>query len=195
VGPNDVISLNNLARALETSDSVREGLIDARPRDAVFLRTAETSIERGDVRPSVGTPADVVLMDVAVTITALAVVQETLDEVAARVLNNEESEGEFIPGTVRAVETGARQVDAETGTVLTELQIQGEFARGVTQGAVEDAVKGKSTEEAASILQEQYGIQDAEVQLTPGWAPWMPRFGVRLDVEFRSRAAEEEAVP
>ena len=191
VSPTDVLTLSALARSLEGSDAVREGILEARPQDAVFLRTAETSIEMGQVRPPVGEPSDVVLMDVDVTITALAVVQATLDEVASRVLADDGSEGAFLPGTVRAVETGARQVDAETGTVLTELRIQGEFARGVTEGAVKDAVKGKSVEDAEAILAERYGIEDAEVRLTPGWAPWMPRFGFRLDVEFRARSAEE----
>lgn len=194
VSPSDGQALAALARALEGSDAVREGILDARPQDAVFLRTAETSIEMGEVRPPVGEPSDVVLMEVEVTISALAVVQATLDEVARRVLAGDSPDGEFIPGTVRAVETGARQVDAESGTVLTELRIQGEFARGVTAGAVKDAVKGKSVEDAEAILAERYGIEDAEVKLTPGWAPWMPRFGFRLDVDLRSRTAEE-AVP
>ena len=194
VSPNDRLNLNALARSLETSEAVREGLINARPQDAVFLRTAETSVELGEVRPAVGEPSETVLMEVEVTITALAIVQETLDQVARRVLEGDAVDGEFIPGTVRAVETGARQVDAETGSVLTELRIQGEFARGVTRGGVKDAVKGEAVEDAEAILAERYGIEDAEVTLTPGWAPWMPRFGFRLDVEFRSRTAEE-AVP
>ena len=191
VSPNDVITLNNLARTLENSDSVVEGLVEARPFDAVFLRTAETSVTTGEVRPAVGEPSDIVLMDVQVSITALAVVRATLDEVAVRVLGGDDESGEFIPGTVRAIETGARQVDAESGTVLTEIEIQGEFARGVTQGAVKDAVKGKSAEAAKQVLADRYGIEDAEVSITPGWAPWMPRFGFRTDVEFRARSAEE----
>src|SRR5690606_16500090 len=178
-------------RTLENSDSVVEGLVEARPFDAVFLRTAETSVTTGEVRPAVGEPSDIVLMDVQVSITALAVVRATLDEVAVRVLGGDDESGEFIPGTVRAIETGARQVDAESGTVLTEIEIQGEFARGVTQGAVKDAVKGKSAEDAKQVLADRYGIEDAEVSITPGWAPWMPRFGFRTDVEFRARSAEE----
>ena len=189
-GPADVVTLTQLARALESSESVVEGLIGARPLDAVFLRTAETTIATGAVRPPVGEPTDVVLMDVEVTITALAIVRATLDAVARHVFGQSEVDGEFIPGTFRAVETGARQA-AGDGSITTEIEIRGEFARGLTRATVKDAVKGKSRDAAEALLRDEYGIQDVEVRLSPGWAPRLPRFGFRLDVEFRSRNSEE----
>ena len=37
-----------------------------------------------------------------------------------------------------------------------------------------------------STLSERYGIQDADVRLS-GWAPRIPRFGFRIDVELAVR--------
>ncbi len=88
---------------------------------------------------------------------------------------------------MRAVETGARKVEDESGTYTTEFLVRGEFARGVDSAAIEDAVKGSSTEGARSALASDYGIEDAEVDLSPGWAPRLPRFGFRIDVELRAR--------
>lgn len=193
VDPQDVVNLQQLARTLEGSEAVKRGLVEARPHDAVFLRTAETSVEYGMPEPPAGTPADLVLLRVTVHISALAVLAETLDQVAREVLQAEAGEGTLLPGTVTALETGARQLDADTGVIRTEVRIQGEFARGVTAVAVRDAVKGKSPESARSTLSDRYGIQDAEVRLTPGWAPWVPRFGFRLNVELRSRSGDSAA--
>ncbi len=186
----DVASLQGLARTLTTSDAVREDLVTARPFDAVFIGTAETTFTFGNPRPPVGTPADVVLLDVTVSVSALAVLQETLEELALGAMTLDGVPGEFIPGTARATETGARQVDASTRAIATELRLQAEFARGITADAIEDAVKGKSTERARSTLLSRYGIEDAEVTVSPGWAPMLPRFGFRLDIELRSHDAE-----
>ncbi|MEI2711293.1 MAG: hypothetical protein V9E96_20120 [Chitinophagaceae bacterium] len=94
-------------------------------------------MEYGDAHPAVGTPSDLVLLDVTVKLSALAVVEGTLEELARAVLSSRAAEGEFISGSVKAVETGARQIDTESGEIRTELRIQGELARGVTQGGGE----------------------------------------------------------
>jgi hypothetical protein len=168
---------------------VRETLIADRPHDAIFLNTADVSIEMGEPSERPGTLANVVLLDVRVTVTALAVVSETLDEVARAVLRGEQA-GEFIPGTVTAIETGANQVDDESGVVRADFLLRGEFARDVTSHGIESAVKGRSPEGARSTLAERYGIDDSEVRVSPGWAPRLPRFGFRIDVEMRSRLDE-----
>ena len=188
VAPEDVAGLTALAKTLENSDAVRQSLVDARPHDAVFMGTASSKIEVGASHPAVGTPADLVFLEVKVNLSALAVLEDTLDQVARQVLGGQQADGEFVPGTVRAVETGARQLDADSATIKTELQVQGELARGVTSDAIRNAVKGKSEADVLSTLSERYGIQDAEVRLS-GWAPRLPRFGFRIDVNLAAREA------
>jgi hypothetical protein len=189
VDARDIVALRSAASALDTARAVRETLIAERPHDAIFLNTASVSLEAGDPSDVPGTPADVVLLDVRVTVTALAVVSETLDQVARALLRGEMA-GEFIPGSVTAIETGANQVDGDSGIVRAEFLLRGEFARNVTSKAIESAVKGRSAESAQSTLAERYGIEDSEIRVTPGWAPRLPRFGFRIDVEMRSRLAE-----
>lgn len=187
VDTRDIASINALAQDLGRSETVRRILLEARPHDAVFLGTAETSIEPGDLSAPAGEPADILTLDVKIVVSALAVTQGTLEEVARSVLASERPGKVLIPGSVYALETGARRLDPEKNLVRTEIAIGGLFARDVTPDAVRDAVKGKSVSSAKSILASRYGIDDAEVEITPGWAPWLPRFGFRIDVEFRSR--------
>lgn len=188
VSPEDIAGLNALAKTLENSEEVRQSLIAARPHDAVFMSTASSKVELGAPHPVVGTPSDVVFLDVTVNLSALAVLETTLDQVARQVLEGHSADGEFVPGTVRAVETGARQLDADSATIRTELQVQGELARGVTSEAIRNAVKGKDEADVLSTLSERYGIQDAEVRLS-GWAPRLPRYGFRIDVNLAAREA------
>lgn len=191
VDARDIVDIKQLAQSLQNSDSVKRSLLTARPHDAVFLRTAETSVDFTDPLTPAGAAADLLLLDVDVNVTALAVLEGTLDELARQVLRVDQGTGEFVPGTVSAVETGARQVDAATGTIKTELVLQGEFARNVTRDDLRDSVLGKSEDSARSTLADRYGIQDADVSVSPGWMPWLPRFGFRVSVELRSRAAED----
>lgn len=187
----DITTLRNLARDLQRSEAIRRTVITARPHDAVFLRTAEATVTEGDPSALPGEEADVVLMKVKVTVTAQAILQETLEQVARDVLSQGQGEGEFLPGSVTAIETGARQANNDDGSIRTELLVRGEFARNVTRDAIRSAVRGKSPESARSTLLSRYGIEDADVAITPGFMPWLPRFDFRLEVDLRSRQAEE----
>lgn len=186
----DVIAIRQLAASLADSDEVRADLAAARPRDAVFLRTAAAKATLGTPRPPIGTPSPVLLLDVTVEVTALAIPSDVLETFARRVLVPGGDEGDFLPGTVRAAETGASQYAPDADAFTASLRISAEFARGVTAGAVEDAVRGKRPSEAKSILRERYAIEEADVRVVPGWAPFLPRFGFRLDVRL---AAPPEA--
>ena len=190
VDGRDVTAIKALAESLAKSETLKQGLVEARPHDAVFLRTAETTITYGEPSAVAGTLADFLLLDVSVEIKAMAVVESTLNEVARAVLRPKGGAGEFLPGSVTAVETGARQVDKESGEIRTELRLQGEFARNLTGQALKEAVKGRSPGAAKSTLAERYGIQDSEVSVSPGWAPWLPRFDFRISVEMKTRPAE-----
>lgn len=186
----DIVAIRALAAELEKAENIRERLVTERPRDAVFLRTASASVELDDPHPAAGTEATILTMDVVVTITAQAILESTLDELARAVLLEGQGEGTFIPGTVTAVETGASQVDASSGEIRTQLRVRGEFARDITEAQVKNAVKGKSKSDAVSTLANQYGIQETQLKLTPGWAPWIPRATFRIDVELKNHAAD-----
>ncbi|MEO9255178.1 MAG: hypothetical protein ABI305_06540, partial [Tepidiformaceae bacterium] len=193
VDARDVATIRQLAQDLQTSDTIKRRIISDRPHDAVFLGTATTKIDYTDPSDQTGRPSDLLLVDVDVTVQADAILQSTLDQVARNVLRGDNSVGEFIPGSVTAVETGARQVDAASGDVKTEIQVQGEFAKNLNKDNIKDAVKGKSADSARSTLKSQYGIQDSDVNVTPGWAPWLPRFNFRISVDMRSKPVTPDA--
>ncbi|MGH2608926.1 MAG: baseplate J/gp47 family protein [Tepidiformaceae bacterium] len=190
VSEDDILAINDLARDLEDSDTVKRLLIAARPHDAVFLGTATATVESSSLSATAGTPTDFLLMEVRIAVSATAVLSNTLDEVARRVLRQGQGIGEFIPGSVVAVETGSSVIDPETGTIQTRVELRGDFASGITSDALKDAVKGKSVEAARSTLRSRYDIQDADVSVSPGWAPWLPRFAFRIDVQLKSPAED-----
>ena len=188
VAPEDITTLKALVHSAQASDAVKRIVVEARPRDAVFLETASVTVVEGEPSDVVGAPAEIVFMEASLTVAALAIPQETLEAVARHVLRDAAA-GEFIPGSVTAVENGARQASADAGTLTASFDLRGEFARNLTPGNIRAAVKGKSPDSAKSTLASRYGIQRADVKVTPGWAPWLPRFTFRISVDLRSEKA------
>ena len=129
-------------------------------------------------------------MQVQTTIEALAIAPDVLEALARSLLTAPEGMGELITGTVLGVETGSRQIDHPDGSFTSELRLTGEFPEGPSPAEIEDAVGGRGADAAVAELGTRYGIDDVEIDLTPGWAPRLPRFGFRLDVQFGSRAFE-----
>jgi hypothetical protein len=189
----DLAAIRKLADDLAASEALKQTLIEARPHDAVFLRTARTSVQPREPSAAAGAPADLLFLPVDVNVVALAIGADVLEAVARRVLEPDRGTGEFIPGSFAAVETGARQLSADTNSITTEILVKGDYARTVTREGLKDAVKGASPEDARSTLASRYGIQDAQVSVSPGWAPWLPRFGFRIVVELRSQPNERSA--
>jgi hypothetical protein len=186
----DIVAIRGLANQLAVVNAIKATIVEDRPHDAVFLDTATVEVTAGQPSDVPGALADILVMDVRVSVTAFAVVSDVLDEIARAVLS-EGAPGEFIPGSVSAVETGARQYDANSQTIETELTLRGEFARDVSSDDIESAVSGRSSESARAVLAERYGIEDAQIDVSPGWAPRLPRFGFRIDVELRARDGEQ----
>lgn len=194
VSAADIVSLRTTASALDAVDAVRRTIVADRPHDAILLDTAVVDVDLGDPSPLPGTVADVVVMEVHIHVTALAIPAAILDELGRQVLAADDAPGELIPGSVTAIETGKYRT-AESGDVTTELRLQGQFASGVTRKDVENAVSGHSTSTAKSILESRYGIQEAEVEVSPGWAPRLPRFGFRIDVDFQTPPEDDGSPP
>lgn len=188
----DLDNARQQARTLESSASIKRLITADHPHDAVFLETAAATATVGDL-PAVGTPTDVMLVDVEVHITALAVLESTLNALAEQQLVPQAGHGQFIPGSVGASEAAPANVSG--GVVTALLNLHGDFARNVSASAIRDAVKGKSKDDVQSTLATRYGIQNVDVGLTPNWAPWLPRFGFRIDVHLRGATPTATATP
>ncbi len=185
VSEADVLGLLALADSMTTSPAIRQAVIDANPGFGVFLRTAAVEVATADPVPAVGAPAEILVLDVAFEITALAVGEADL---LALVLDRlgPGAPGPLVSGSVRAVETGARQSDIEEDGVMTsEFDITAAFADGVTASSVRSAIHGRLTSRARSHLEDRYGIENVELDMNPGVAPLVPWFQFRIDVEFR----------
>lgn len=189
VDPRDIVALRQLQAEVRESGAVRQILATERPHDAIFLDTAFVQGEEVDEPAAAGTPTDLLLVRYRLTITARAIDADTLERIARMVLRDGDG-GEFIPGSVTALQVPGTASVSEDDTLAASFEVAGLFARDITTEEVRDAVKGRSTESAKSTLQERYGIQEADVDLTPGFAPRLPRFGFRINVDFREPPTE-----
>jgi hypothetical protein len=159
-------------------------VVEDRPDAAVFARTVVIEALPGPAVPAVGEPGTIVFVEVELIISALAVPADSLERLA-RDLMSEGAPGVLVAGSVSAVETGQGQVDTEDGGHTSEFTITAGFSP-VSADEIRELVKGRSPGDARSVLRERYAIDDAEVDLVPGFMPWLPRFDFRIDVAFRA---------
>ena len=192
VAQTDIDNARQEALALEGSSSIKQLVVADHPHDAVFPETAAATTTVSGL-PAVGTPMDTMLVNVKVHVTALAVLESSLNALAQQQLAPQAGTGQFIPGSVGASEAAPANVNG--GVVTALLNLHGDFARDVSADAIRNAVKGKSKDDVQSTLATRYGIQKADVGLTPGWAPWLPRFGFRIDVHLRGATPTPTATP
>jgi len=190
VAPADIAALEVLATEIAEGPPPASLLTGARPDHGIIVRSAIVTVTLGEPSAEPGTAADAVFMQVQTTIEALAIAPDVLETLARSLLAAPGGAGELIPGTVVGVETGSRQIDHPDGSFTSEFRITAEFPRGPSPEEVEDAVGGRSSEAAVAELGTRYALDDVEIDLTPGWAPRLPRFGFRIDIEFGSRAFE-----
>ena len=190
VAPADIRALESLATEIAEGAPPASILTSARPDHGIIVRSAIVTVTLGEPSAEPGTPADAVFMQVQTTIEALAIAPEVLETLARSLLTAPEGAGELVPGAVRGLETGERQIDHSDGSFTSELRITAEFPLGPSPAEIEDAVGGRTSEAAVAELGTRYALDDVEIDLTPGWAPRLPRFGFRIDVEFGSRAFE-----
>ncbi len=190
VAAADLRALGTLADEIAGDVSLAALLAEARPGHAVIARSAAATVELGTPSAAEGDPAAAVFMEVRTTVRALVIPPAALEALARSVLEAPEGFGALIPGTVVAVETdGARRNHAD-GSYTSELRLSGAFPDAPAPAAVEDAVRGRSAASAEAELRSRYGSEDVEIELSPGWAPWLPRFGFRIDVAFAARPPE-----
>ena len=190
VAPADIAALEALATEIAEGPPPASLLTGARPDHGIIVRSAIVTVTLGEPSAAPGTAADAVFMQVQTTIEALAIAPDVLETLARSLLAAPGGAGELIPGTVVGIETGSRQIDHPDGSFTSEFRITAEFPRGPSPEEVEDAVGGRSSEAAVAELGTRYALDDVEIDLTPGWAPRLPRFGFRIDIEFGSRAFE-----
>jgi hypothetical protein len=184
VSAEDVVALQTLATTLQSSQELMKAVVEDRTDVGVFTRTVVIEAVPGPAVPSVGEPGTVVFVEVELIVSALAVPADSLERMA-RDLMSEGAPGVLVSGSISAVETGRGQVDTGDGGYTSEFTITAGFSP-VSTDEIRELVKGRSPGDARSVLRERYAIDDAEVDLVPGFMPWLPRFDFRIDVAFRA---------
>ena len=181
-------------RALGQAPGLKQRLLDDRPNDLVLLKTATVTVDHDEL-PEAGTEADVLLIDVSVTIRALAVLAPVLEEFAAQTLPLGERNATLLTGSVSARESVPQPYLGSEGLVRTTVVLRAEVVENFSKDDAKDLIRGKSTSLAQSLLTERYQSARAEVTNWPSWAPFLPRFDFRLRINLVPADAPNTAAP
>ncbi len=178
----DMISAVEQATALAAAESIRGRLAAARPGHLVIDDSVTVTVLPRPANVGIGSAADFLLLEVDLLFEGLAVPEESLLQLAEAVLAKD---GRIVLAGTVTVEQIERVVKTEDSGMFALVRISGQVVPSVDPEGVKSAVKGKRPSSAEETLFERYRMEDVDVRLTPGWAPFVPRFGWRIDVDVR----------
>lgn len=179
------------ASALAASKVILDRLAAARTGELIIGESVSAEATPRESALDIGDPADVLVLEVDVVISGDAVSAPALVSLAEAIY--ETGSQVVLPGTVEV-----RQLEPSfvgiNGT-FARVAVTATLVSAIEHGAVRDATKGRRPDDAKQNLLTQYRIDDVEIRLSPGWAPFVPRFGGRINVETRAASGEEVEAP
>jgi hypothetical protein len=172
---------------METSRTLADRLLADVP-GLVFPETAQVLVRPIGGTEQIGTPGDAVVVQAEVLVTALAVEDWALEELARQILVGDRR-GEVVTGSVDADALG---VAVRSGNgVQAQVRLSLLFAANVDTDEMRSLLEGKRASEVQPILADEYEVVDAAVERSPSFWPWLPRVGSRIEVVLNTRAAGE----
>jgi hypothetical protein len=174
-----------LRAALEVPE-VREQIATGAVGEGAFDDLIQVDILNVTFEPEVGEASPYVFLFSQLAISGLVVDEDALLDLATLVLQ-QGPEGEVLVVLEDTVEVRNLELisfDIEAGVLTFDMTAAGRVAQGVDEEAIEDAIKGKSEGDAeAEVNRQVLGERSAQVEISPDFFPWVPRFGFRIEVE------------
>lgn len=192
-----VVTEADLARAdeqvdlLAGSSQILARLAESRSGELVIKESLSATAKARPGELSAGDAADVLVLEVDVEITgeavpadALLALAEGLYETGSQVVLNGTVEVEQVEP---AFETG--------GETFARVAVTATLVSAIDPGEIRGAIAGRRPGSAKENLLARYRMDDVELRLSPGWAPFVPRLGSRINVEVRATSGEEVDAP
>jgi hypothetical protein len=192
----DVDGARLALRAALDLPEVRQQIAVGAVGEGAFDDLIQVDILNVSFQPEVGEASPYVFLFSQLSISGVIVDEEALIELARAVLARG-PEGETLVVLEDTVEVRNLQLisaDIESGILTFDMTAAGRVAQGVDEASIEGAIMGKSEADAQTEVNRRVlGERSAEVSISPGFFPWVPRFGFRIDIEVAPPATPTPA--
>jgi len=139
----------------------------------------------------VGDAADLLVLEVDVEIEGDSVPSEALLALAEGLY--ETGLKVVLDGTVEVEQVEPAFVAG--GKTFARVAVTATLVSAINPSDIREASQGRRPASAKENLLARYRMDDVELRLSPGWAPFVPRFGGRISVEIRATSGEEVDAP
>ncbi len=116
---------------------------------------------------------------------ALAFKESELEEFVKQFVLSQISESKELVEHSLAFEYSVEEIDIEAEKIVLNLKISSNIYSKIDFNALKELVKGKSIEEAESILRAQPEIQEAKIKFFPFWFKKIPQDTKRIKVKLK----------
>ena len=177
-------------------DAGRTDLASRFPNETFVKQSATLSAFTSKASAKAGEPADLLRITASGQVTMLSADNDTLRGLLEKALRPTTSRQQmFVPETFRASVLSAGQYDKENSQIGVVFSLEESTTLAFSTAALRNAVAGKSRAGAEQAIGERVDqAAPVRIRLTPGWAPWLPRFANRITVRIAQQPPAPPAV-
>ena len=167
-------------------DEGRNDLAKQYSNETMVKQSAVLSAYTSKANAKAGEPADLIRLNVSGQVTMLSANNDTLRKLLETALLPTTLRTQmFVPQTFSATVASAGQFDKNNNQIAVNFQLSESTTSVFNPSALKSALKGKSRTAAQQAVDARVDESaPAKVSVNPGWAPALPRFTGRIDVNI-----------
>jgi len=173
----------------------RKALEDRYRDETLFQDSATVSALDTKANVKAGEATDLLEVTASGQVTMLSADKSVLRTVLEQSLPNKlDKNTSFIPDTFAATVLSAGAFDKTNNRLSVRVKLSEGVSRAVNVAVLRKALAGKNRHDAQQTVVENVDQSaPARIKVEPGWAPWLPRFTSRIDVNVRPAPTPQPA--
>jgi hypothetical protein len=173
----------------------RKALEEKYKDETLFQDSASISALETKANVKAGDATDLLEIAASGQVTMLSADKSTLRSVLEQSLPNKpDKNSTFVPDTFTASVISAGAFDKTNNRLQVRMKLGEGVTRAFNVAALRGALAGKSRHDAQQAVVERVDQSaPAKISVNPGWAPWLPRFSSRIDLNVRPTPSPAEA--
>lgn len=164
----------------------QKALQDKYKTETLFQQSATVSSFDTKTNVKAGEPAALLTVDASGQVAMLSADNDSLQVVLKQaLLGKVDATQMFVAETFTATTISAGNFDKNNNRLQVRVKLTEGTTRSFSVKKLTEAMAGKGQREAQQAVVERVDqVQPAKIKLEPGWAPWLPRFTSRINVEL-----------
>jgi hypothetical protein len=189
VDSDDISRANSLAITVLTEQGLEDLNLRYGSAWRFFPQTAEVQVSAAEPAQAAGARVALLSVTYRGTVSMLGARDADIRSLLNMAISKQiEAGNQLIDSSVRLSVVKAGPFDRSADRLPLQMRLDASSTRALDTARIQRSVAGKSKREAAVIAEQATdAVRPPILELSPGWAPWLPRLGSRIKIQLAAR--------